>query len=102
MSSTQQPDATPDGVDPTLSLNVSFAFDRQWSMGPDGRLSKFPPGAGNGARTVEIGPVQLHGLSAAQIAAIVAKRTDDMALVATAVAVATRQLAAALEAVGQP
>ena len=83
-----------------LFLNVSFGFGEKWTIGPDGQLSKFPPGVGSGGATVEISPVNLKGLSDAQIAEAVAKRAGEMAIVATAVAVANRQFADALFAAG--
>ena len=83
-----------------LFLDVSFGFEKKWLIGPDGQLSKFPPGVGDGGATVAIGPVNLKGLSQAQVAEAVAKRASDMALVAMAVAVANRQFADALFAAG--
>ena len=83
-----------------LFLNVTFGFEEKWNIGPDGKLSMFPPGVGSGGATVEIEPVHLEGLSEAEIAQAIAKRAGEMALVATAIAVANRQFAEALSAAG--
>ncbi len=91
---------SPDTLKGALFLDVSFSFDRSWTMGPDGRITKFPPGLGLGGQNLQIGPVKLDGLSEQQIAAVVARRAGDMALVAKAIAVANTQFAEALEAAG--
>ena len=90
----------PDTLNSALFLNVAFAFDSRWTMGPDGRITKFPPGLGLGGEDLQIGPVRFDGMSQEQIAAAIAKRAGDMALVAKAIAVANTQFADALAAVG--
>ena len=101
MSDSKLVEAAPDALTGALSLDVSFTFDRRWAVGPVDAVTIFPPGGlGLGLETIDIAAVHLKGLSNEQIAAAVAKRADDMALVATAIAVANRQFAAALSEAG--
>ncbi len=95
MNSTKSPPSS-GGLNSDLSVVVSFSFDKKWEIGPAGRLAGFPAGSGLGGENVEIGPVHLAGLSAAEIAAVVAKRVFDMEIVAKAIAVASAQFADAL------
>ena len=91
---------SPDTLNSALFLNVAFSFSRSWTIGPDGKITKFPPGLGLGGQDLQIGPVKLNGLSGEQIAAVAARRAGDMSLLAKAIAVANTEFAEALAAAG--
>jgi hypothetical protein len=88
------------GASKTPSLNVTFTFAEEWKFGTAGKLAGFPPGGGGGAGVldIEIAPVNFEGKSAAEIAAIEARRASDMALISQAIAAASVQFSEALAA----
>jgi hypothetical protein len=83
-----------------LTLNVAFTFAERWEFGPADKLNGFPPGGGDGILSIEIGPVNFAGLSAAEITAVQRKRAGDLALLSQAIAAASVQFSQALDAAG--
>ena len=95
MNQTTSDQASAGGVS-HLTLAVSFSFETSWSIGPVGDLNFFPPGGDLATNRSDIGPVELAGLTDAQVAQVVRQRAGDMALIAEAIAAANVQFAKAL------
>ena len=84
-----------------FKLNVVFSFASQWELTSSGKVQeqqrlRLPPGGGDRIQVVEIGPLQLEGLSADAVAVLVRKRADALTLLNEAIAIASVEFSTAL------